>query len=75
MPIYEYKCPKCEHRFEQLVKSMSRDEKIVCPQCGSKSVEKQLSVFAARQAAPAMSHMPGPACGGCSEAGSCPMRG
>lgn len=74
MPIYEYKCPKCEHRFEQLVKSMSAEETVVCPECGSKHVEKQLSVFAARLGQPAPAHSPGAGCGSCGEAGSCPFR-
>lgn len=74
MPIYEYKCDKCEHRFEQLVKSMSGDNGVVCPECGSKKVAKQLSVFAARQGQTA-SAPPAPGCHGCAEAGSCPMRG
>jgi putative FmdB family regulatory protein len=43
MPIYEYNCVKCKHRFETIV--LSREEKIVCPECQSSAVEKQLSVF------------------------------
>lgn len=74
MPIYEYKCDKCEHRFDQLVKSMSGDDGVVCPECGSKQVEKQLSVFAARQGQPAGSGPPAAGCGSCGEAGSCPFR-
>jgi putative FmdB family regulatory protein len=72
MPIYEYKCSKCDHQFEQLVKSMNAQADVACPGCGSKKAEKQLSVFAARQAQPAASAMP-PGCGGCAQAGSCPM--
>jgi putative FmdB family regulatory protein len=43
MPIFEYSCRKCEHRFEQIV--LSAREKIACPKCCSDSVEKLLSVF------------------------------
>lgn len=74
MPIYEYKCDKCEHRFEQLVKSMNGDGTVVCPECGSKKVEKQLSVFAARQGQTA-SAPAGAGCHNCGEAGSCPFKG
>jgi len=74
MPIYEYQCEKCEHRFEQLVKSMNDTDGAVCPECGSKKVERLPSVFAARQGQPQAATAPGPGCGGCGEAGSCPFR-
>jgi putative FmdB family regulatory protein len=75
MPIYEYKCSKCEHEFEQLVKSMDHKEAITCPGCGSRKVEKRLSVFAAQGGSPAAAP-PGPTgCQGCGQAGgSCPFR-
>jgi putative FmdB family regulatory protein len=43
MPIYEYSCRRCHHGFEQIV--LSTGEKIACPKCDSRAVEKQLSVF------------------------------
>lgn len=43
MPIFEYNCRQCMHRFETLV--LSSREKIACPKCQSSAVEKQLSVF------------------------------
>jgi putative FmdB family regulatory protein len=42
MPIYEYKCEKCDCDFEMLL-FRSDDCRIVCPQCGSQKVEKLLS--------------------------------
>lgn len=39
MPIFEYKCPKCNIEFEKLV--FGKDE-VTCPQCGSE-VEKMMS--------------------------------
>lgn len=30
MPIYEYKCKKCSHRFEKL---LLHEEKVQCPRC------------------------------------------
>jgi putative FmdB family regulatory protein len=75
MPIYEYRCGKCDHAFEQLVASMNGEHAVVCPQCGSRKVEKQLSVFSARQAESAPAHAPGPqGCHGCGQAGGCPFR-
>lgn len=35
MPIYEYKCTVCDHRFEQLHLN-GNGEKVVCPECGGK---------------------------------------
>lgn len=33
MPIYEYECAHCAHRFE-LRRSFSEDGSVTCPQCG-----------------------------------------
>ena len=45
MPIFEYNCRSCDHHFETIV--LSAREKISCPKCASKKVDKQLSVFSA----------------------------
>ena len=37
MPIYEYKCQKCGHEFEELV---FEEKEIKCPKCNSKEIEK-----------------------------------
>ena len=44
MPLYEYACGGCGEQFELLVRS---GEEPACPDCGSKKLEKQLSVPAA----------------------------
>jgi putative FmdB family regulatory protein len=41
MPIYEYECPGCSHRFEQLVRIGA--EAPPCPQCASQEVRKRIS--------------------------------
>jgi len=46
MPIFEYICSKCGAEFEELVPAGHKDMKVACPECGSKSTEKQLSCFA-----------------------------
>ena len=46
MPIFEYKCGKCNLQFEKLVSGS--DTKVVCEKCGSEKVEKQLSSFSAK---------------------------
>lgn len=41
MPIYEYRCPDCQHQFEAL-QSMSADPISECPNCGSDKVARVL---------------------------------
>ena len=36
MPLYEYKCVKCGHRFEK-IESVTASETKKCPKCGSKA--------------------------------------
>jgi putative FmdB family regulatory protein len=64
MPIFEYICRDCQHRFEAFV---TGDRQPACPSCHSRGLEKQWSVFAAvsgtrsaREAAPS-------ACGACGD--------
>ena len=46
MPIYEFACPKCRKIFSFLSKRINPDRLPVCPKCGNKKLEKQLSNFA-----------------------------
>lgn len=43
MPIYEYSCRRCHTNFESLV--LSAADKVICPECTSPEIERQLSVF------------------------------
>jgi putative FmdB family regulatory protein len=45
VPIYEFVCESCGHRFEELVGSTAgrRAADIACPACDSTEVERQLS--------------------------------
>jgi putative FmdB family regulatory protein len=47
MPTYEFACQSCGKSFEELVWSSSEIDEIVCPQCGSRSVKRKVSGFAA----------------------------
>jgi putative FmdB family regulatory protein len=72
MPIFEYVCGECDRRFELLLRGA---EKPACPGCGSRRLEKRLSVFAvgAAEAPARASASPGP-CGTCGDPrgpGSC----
>ena len=42
MPLYEYECAKCGHRFEQIQK-FSDPAVEECPSCGAHAVRKLLS--------------------------------
>jgi putative FmdB family regulatory protein len=43
MPIFEYRCQDCGHRFEAILFGAQKPE---CPQCHAQRLEQQLSVFA-----------------------------
>lgn len=45
MPIYEYRCKRCESHFERFHWRSREEDKILCPRCGSEEVEKTLSSF------------------------------
>jgi putative FmdB family regulatory protein len=47
MPLYEYVCPACAERFEQLQRVGASAESVACPRCGNGDVERQHSTFAA----------------------------
>jgi putative FmdB family regulatory protein len=42
MPLYEYRCDACGHRFEKIQK-FSDPHIDVCPNCGARQVQKLLS--------------------------------
>ena len=44
MPLYDFLCPHCRHRFEELVKV---DQIPACPACGATDPERQSSFSAA----------------------------
>ncbi len=76
MPLFLYTCKKCGTSSEILVRSDK--EKPECPECGSRQMEKQLSLFAAVSGS-STPELPcaGGACslpygGGC-PGGSCPL--
>ena len=42
MPLYEFQCAKCGHRFEKIQKFSDPDPK-KCPECGSAKIERMLA--------------------------------
>ncbi len=51
MPTYEFTCDECGHDFEITSSIAQRDEKAVCPKCGSRSVKTVFGSFAVGGAA------------------------
>jgi len=43
MPLYDYQCRRCGHRFEQVVKLNETPD---CPACGTADPERQVSFSA-----------------------------
>ena len=74
MPLFEYQCRSCDHRFELLVREQTV---LACPECHGTALDKQLSVFAVGGSGSKSlaSAPPGP-CGTCGDPrgpGSCSM--
>jgi putative FmdB family regulatory protein len=46
MPLYEYECSKCHHKFAELIMQKEEEEKLRCPKCKSKKWERLFSAFA-----------------------------
>ncbi len=76
MPIYEYKCPKCEFKFELLRPLSQSGADAVCPHC-RECAPRVLSTFASFSVSDGgvASPVGGSACGGCSSTncGTCAM--
>jgi putative FmdB family regulatory protein len=45
MPIYDYECTQCHAVFEELIRSSRDEEALLCAQCGSPEVARQVSRF------------------------------
>ena len=43
MPIYEFKCLKCNEFFELLVMNNDEETELVCPKCKSEKFERVIS--------------------------------
>ena len=69
MPLYEFYCPQCKTKFEELC-AASR-ETLSCPECAAES-KRVLSIFRARGGG-AGGGAPSGGCSGCSgkNCGSC----
>ena len=48
MPVYEFKCAKCDNLFEVMGSYAEREKPQVCPKCGSTEVKQAISLFSAK---------------------------
>jgi putative FmdB family regulatory protein len=55
MPIYEYECRRCGHRFEYLVLSSTPAAK--CPACNKKDLEQLISLSMVSSQATRQAHL------------------
>lgn len=60
MPMYEYHCQECGHRFERFRWLCEADDKIQCPACHSERVEREFSTFASTPSPSGSGCKPGP---------------
>jgi putative FmdB family regulatory protein len=65
MPIYEYRCARCEREFEELVVRRADEAEVSCPACGARDVGRRMS----RTAAPRTGAGASPAPRGCGPVG------
>lgn len=50
MPIYEFRCSSCKHKFEKLCAMGETGENLKCPECGAVSPKRIMSAFRADSA-------------------------
>ena len=62
MPLYEYSCADCGHRFEILQRIGEGAEGLRCPCCDADRLDKQFSTFASASDGKAAAS---PVAGGC----------
>jgi len=76
LPIYEFACLSCDHRFEELVQVNGSSPAVPCPECGSAETARRMSAFAVgpvsgKSAGLASAFSSGPAAGGGCCGGAC----
>jgi len=43
MPLYEFECLSCRHRFQRLVMKESEEKELLCPKCGRRRKRRLIS--------------------------------
>ena len=49
MPLFDFTCSACGHRFDKLFRTMGDSPEAECPQCGSAETKRALSLVNAGQ--------------------------
>ncbi|HEY3927743.1 MAG TPA: zinc ribbon domain-containing protein [Candidatus Koribacter sp.] len=70
MPIFEYVCAGCGHKFETIVMGSAEPE---CPKCHAHELEQQLSKFSAHSKSTAAPSTPCGASSCCMGSGGCDL--
>ncbi len=73
MPIYQYLCKECGKSFDVLFKSASERKEVLCPNCGSKDVEKSFAAFSVKGGGSAGVGFSEGSCPSCCSGGSCSL--
>ncbi|NOZ01695.1 MAG: zinc ribbon domain-containing protein [Deltaproteobacteria bacterium] len=66
MPMYDFKCPDCGLEFEELVRSATDSDGLLCPECGSGQVRREISAPCVMSGSGGSSSFTGSPSGGCS---------
>jgi len=66
MPVYEFICEDCKHKFDGLYPMEIKVDEINCPKCNKKNVKKLFSAFAVRKEGEELSTPTSTACSSCS---------
>ena len=68
MPLYEYRCSRCERPFERYARTFN--DRPDCPSCGAAEVTRLLSTFAVSTGGGGRNEAPA-SFGGCGEGPPC----
>ncbi len=49
MPLYEFRCDKCDNVIERLCRVGSNGRGLKCPACGGGKLRRLMSIFSARR--------------------------
>jgi putative FmdB family regulatory protein len=64
MPIYEYKCAKCNEEFETIV--LGNDAAVTCPRCNGEDVKRLMSACGFKSSGSFTPSSGSSGCSGCS---------
>lgn len=69
MPIFDFECRSCGHKFDLMISNAEKD-KAKCPQCGAMDLKQLLTSFFSSTASPVKTAPIPEACSGCGAAGT-----